>query len=68
MVVTCGVTSQEEIIIGFVTSRLPHFMAPRTVVFEDLPKTSTGKVHKSLLKDKAKAMGSLSENITISKL
>ncbi|GMN34784.1 hypothetical protein TIFTF001_004891 [Ficus carica] len=49
-------------------ARLPHFMAPRTVVFEDLPKTSTGKVHKSLLKDKAKAMGSLSKNITISKL
>lgn len=52
MVVTCGVTSQEEIIIGFVRSRLPHFMAPRIVVFEDFPKTSTGKVHKSLLKDK----------------
>jgi acyl-coenzyme A synthetase/AMP-(fatty) acid ligase len=34
-------------------------MAPRTVVFADLPKTSTGKTQKYLLREKARAMGSL---------
>ncbi|GFP88988.1 probable acyl-activating enzyme 2 [Phtheirospermum japonicum] len=41
------------------SDRLPHYMAPRTVVFEDLPKTSTGKIQKFILREKAKAMGSL---------
>uniref|UniRef100_A0A2P2PIC7 AMP-binding enzyme C-terminal domain-containing protein n=1 Tax=Rhizophora mucronata TaxID=61149 RepID=A0A2P2PIC7_RHIMU len=35
-------------------------MAPRSVVFQDLPKTSTGKVQKFILREKANAMGSLS--------
>ncbi|CAN6481657.1 unnamed protein product [Victoria cruziana] len=47
-------------IIQFCRAKLPHYMAPQTVVFEDeLPKTSTGKTKKFLLKEKAKAMGSL---------
>lgn len=50
-----------EDIIKFCRSRLPHYMAPKTVVFEDLPKTSTGKTQKFILKEKAKAMGSLSK-------
>ncbi|GJN09177.1 hypothetical protein PR202_ga27159 [Eleusine coracana subsp. coracana] len=41
------------------SSRLPRYMAPRTLVFGDLPKTSTGKTHKYLLREKARAMGSL---------
>lgn len=52
------VTSEE--IIAYCRDRLPHYMAPKTVVFEDLPKTSTGKTQKFLLREKAKAMGSLS--------
>lgn len=47
-----------ENIIAFCRERLPHFMAPRTVVFGELPKTSTGKVQKNVLKEKAKALGS----------
>ncbi|KAM6578824.1 hypothetical protein CsatB_030661 [Cannabis sativa] len=47
-------------IIKFCRDRLPHYMAPKTVVFEDLPKTSTGKIQKYILKEKARAMGSLS--------
>ncbi|KAL5752362.1 hypothetical protein ACOSP7_022547 [Xanthoceras sorbifolium] len=47
-------------IIKFCRDRLPHYMAPRTVIFEDLPRTSTGKVQKFILREKAKAMGSLS--------
>ncbi|XP_062102748.1 isovalerate--CoA ligase CCL2-like isoform X2 [Humulus lupulus] len=47
-------------IIKFCRDHLPHYMAPKTVVFEDLPKTSTGKIQKFILREKAKAMGSLS--------
>lgn len=60
-----NVTADE--IIKFCRDRLPHYMAPRTVVFEDLPKTSTGKTQKFVLREKAKAMGSLTRR-TVSKL
>ncbi|KAJ4702269.1 putative AMP dependent ligase [Melia azedarach] len=52
--------SAEEI-IKYCRERLPHYMAPRTVVFEDLPKTSTGKIQKYVLKENAKNMGSISK-------
>ncbi|KAK1362237.1 putative acyl-activating enzyme 1, peroxisomal [Heracleum sosnowskyi] len=61
----CNVTGHE--IISYCRSRLPHYMAPCTVVFEDLPKTSTGKTQKFILRQKAKAMGSLPK-ISTSKL
>ncbi|PHU24707.1 putative acyl-activating enzyme 2 [Capsicum chinense] len=51
------VGSQE--IINFCRNNLPHYMAPRTVIFQDLPKTSTGKIQKFILREKAKALGSL---------
>lgn len=54
----CHIDAQE--IIGYCRDHLPHYMSPRTVVFEDLPKTSTGKIQKFILREKAKAMGSLS--------
>ncbi|KAK1262338.1 putative acyl-activating enzyme 1, peroxisomal [Acorus gramineus] len=53
----CDASADE--IIRFCQDRLPRYMSPRTVVFGDLPKTSTGKTQKYLLKEKAKAMGSL---------
>ncbi|KAK6784700.1 hypothetical protein RDI58_018155 [Solanum bulbocastanum] len=46
------ITSDE--IIKFCRDHLPHYMAPRTVLFEDLPTTSTGKVQKFILREKAK--------------
>jgi acyl-coenzyme A synthetase/AMP-(fatty) acid ligase len=50
-------TTSEEI-IKFCREKLPHYMAPRTVVFvQELPITSTGKIQKVLLREKAKAMG-----------
>lgn len=55
-----GFEVSPEGIIDFCRERLPRYMAPKTVVFEDLPKTSTGKIQKFILRDKAKAMGSLS--------
>jgi acyl-CoA synthetase (AMP-forming)/AMP-acid ligase II len=54
-----GANATEADIIGFCRERLPRYMAPRTVVFADLPKTSTGKTQKYLLREKATAMGSL---------
>lgn len=49
-----------EDIIKYCRDRMPRYMAPKTVIFEELPRTSTGKVQKFLLKEKAKALGSIS--------
>lgn len=46
-------------IIKFCRDRLPHYMAPKTVIFQDLPKTSTGKTQKFVLRQKAKDLGNL---------
>jgi acyl-CoA synthetase (AMP-forming)/AMP-acid ligase II len=54
-------TATEAEIISFCRERLPRYMAPRTVVFEDLPKTPTGKTQKFVLREKARAMGSLTK-------
>ncbi|NBG92695.1 acyl-CoA synthetase [Pseudomonas sp. 9.1(2019)] len=43
-------------IIAFCRQHLAGFKVPRTVVFTLLPKTSTGKVQKYLLRDMAKAL------------
>lgn len=49
----------EKEIMEFCRAKLPHYMVPKTVVFKDeLPKTSTGKIQKFVLRDIAKAMGS----------
>lgn len=56
----CNASATE--IIKYCRDRLPNYMAPRTVIFEDLPKTSTGKTQKYVLRQKAKGMGSLSRN------
>ncbi|XP_074304155.1 trans-cinnamate:CoA ligase, peroxisomal-like [Silene latifolia] len=45
----------EEEILAHCRSNLPHFMVPKKVVFqEQLPKTSTGKVQKPILRAMAK--------------
>ncbi|XP_061374134.1 butanoate--CoA ligase AAE1-like isoform X2 [Gastrolobium bilobum] len=54
-----GYNVKPEEIIQFCQNRLPRYMSPKTVVFSDLPKTSTGKTQKYALREKAKAMGSL---------
>ncbi|KAI3776990.1 hypothetical protein L1987_46783 [Smallanthus sonchifolius] len=46
-------------LIAYCLNNLPRYMAPRTVVFQELPKTSTGKTQKFVLREQAKAMGSL---------
>jgi fatty-acyl-CoA synthase len=35
---------------------MAHFKAPKTVVFGELPKTSTGKIQKFVLRDRAKEL------------
>jgi fatty-acyl-CoA synthase len=47
-----GRTATEAEIVEHVRSRLAHFKAPRAVEFGDLPKTSTGKIQKFVLRDR----------------
>ena len=46
----------EADLIAFCRDNMAHFKAPKTVVFGDLPKTSTGKVQKYLLRERANAL------------
>jgi fatty-acyl-CoA synthase len=48
-------TTAKEI-IGWCREHLAHFKAPRAVVFGPLPKTSTGKIQKYLLREQAKVV------------
>lgn len=51
----------EKEIIEFCRAKLPHYMVPKTIVFkEELPKTSTGKIQKFVLREIAKSLGSSS--------
>ena len=47
--------STEEI-VAFCRANMAHYKAPRTVVFGPLPKTSTGKVQKYALRERARAL------------
>ena len=50
-----GATATEAEIIAFARERLAGFKCPKRVVFQDLPKTSTGKIQKFELRLIAKA-------------
>ncbi|HZU90772.1 MAG TPA: acyl-CoA synthetase [Stellaceae bacterium] len=52
-----GLSANPEEIIAFCRDRLAHFKAPKSVVFGPLPKTSTGKIQKFVLRERAKALG-----------
>ncbi|XP_060175782.1 2-methylpropanoate--CoA ligase CCL4-like [Lycium barbarum] len=55
------VKTSEKDIIEFCRAKLPRYMVPKTVIFkEELPKTSTGKIQKFVLRDIAKSMGKTS--------
>jgi fatty-acyl-CoA synthase len=51
-----GPVSAEDI-IAFCRANMAHYKVPRTVVFGPLPKTSTGKIQKFVLRDRVKALG-----------
>ncbi len=52
-----GAAAGEAEIVAWCRDRMAHFKAPRTVVFGPLPKTSTGKIQKFTLRDRARALG-----------
>ncbi|MDW8468489.1 MAG: hypothetical protein RML56_05235 [Burkholderiales bacterium] len=54
-----GASATEEEIIAFCRERLAHFKAPRAVVFGELPKTSTGKIQKFILRERAKSASAI---------
>ncbi|MEW5882461.1 MAG: acyl-CoA synthetase [Pseudomonadota bacterium] len=49
-----GAQASAEEIIAFCRERMAHFKVPRTVVFGPLDKTSTGKIQKYLLRERAR--------------
>ena len=54
-----GAKVSESEMIEFCRSHLARFKVPRAVVFGELPKTSTGKIQKFLLRDKAKSASAI---------
>jgi fatty-acyl-CoA synthase len=45
-----GMAATAEEIIAFCRARMAHYKAPRRVIFRELPKTSTGKIQKHVLR------------------
>ena len=52
-----GHVLSEEEAIAFSRQNLAHYKAPKRIIFGPLPKTSTGKVQKFLLRNAAKESG-----------
>ncbi len=51
-----GMQATEQEIIEFCRANMAHFKAPKTVIFGPLPKTSTGKIQKYVLRNQAKQL------------
>ncbi len=51
-----GATASEEELIEWCRGKLARFKCPKNVVFTELPKTSTGKIQKFVLRERAKAV------------
>jgi fatty-acyl-CoA synthase len=49
-----GQSATENDIIAFCRDNMAKFKVPKTVVFDDLPKTSTGKIQKFILRERAR--------------
>ncbi len=49
-----GATASADEIIAFLRGQMAHYKVPRHVVFGALPKTSTGKIQKFVLRERAK--------------
>ncbi len=54
-----GASASNEEIIEFCRARMARFKAPKTVIFGPLPKTSTGKIQKFLLRERAKSTAAI---------
>ncbi len=51
-----GAAAEEAELIAFCRDNMAHFKAPKTVVFGTLPRTSTGKIQKFLLREQARGL------------
>jgi fatty-acyl-CoA synthase len=51
-----GHQADEAELIAWCRERLAHYKCPRAVVFCEVPKTSTGKIQKFALRDRARGM------------
>ena len=51
-----GASASAEELIAFARERLAGFKTPKMIVFEDLPKTSTGKIQKFELRKRVRAL------------
>jgi fatty-acyl-CoA synthase len=51
-----GMSATEDELIAHCRATLANFKAPKAVVFAELPKTSTGKVQKNVLRERARAL------------
>ncbi|MCW5593534.1 MAG: acyl-CoA synthetase, partial [Burkholderiales bacterium] len=54
-----GASTTEEEIVEYCKSRMARFKIPKKVVFGPLPKTSTGKIQKFLLRERAKSRSAI---------
>jgi fatty-acyl-CoA synthase len=51
-----GKNSTEDEIINYCKENMAGFKTPKNVIFGELPKTSTGKIQKFELREKAKEL------------
>ncbi len=54
-----GQSATEPELISHCRSHLAHFKVPRTILFGTLPKTSTGKIQKFLLRERARSASAI---------
>jgi fatty-acyl-CoA synthase len=54
-----GAKVTEQEMIEFCRGQLARFKAPRAVIFGELPKTSTGKIQKFVLREKARSTAAI---------
>jgi fatty-acyl-CoA synthase len=52
-------SATEEELIAHCRKHMAHFKVPRRIVFEPLPKTSTGKIQKHVLRTRAKSSSAI---------
>ncbi|MGA1455938.1 MAG: acyl-CoA synthetase [Arenicellales bacterium] len=53
-----GQHASPEDVISFCRDHMAHYKVPKTIIFGDLPKTSTGKIQKFVLRETAKTLRS----------
>ena len=52
-----GESLSEAEVIAFCRENMARFKVPKTIIFGELPKTSTGKIQKFLLREQARSIG-----------